>query len=133
MNKLLSDHGRIAAFGFIGAFIIFMLTPMLYNLAIGTTEPPKLTYPTGLETCIESTEYMNPYHMDMLNTWRDQVVREEVRIYTSGLDKKEYNMSLTNTCLNCHGDRAEFCDKCHEYAGVEPVCWDCHVTPEESR
>ena len=23
--------------------------------------------------------------------------------------------------------RAEFCDRCHSYAGVAPPCWECHV------
>ena len=22
-----------------------------------------------------------------------------------------------------------FCDKCHNYTGVKPYCWDCHVEP----
>ena len=30
-------------------------------------------------------------------------------------------MSLSNTCLDCHSNKAEFCDNCHTYASVKPV------------
>jgi len=32
--------------------------------------------------------------------------------------------------MNCHKDKAEFCDQCHSYMGVQPRCWDCHVYPK---
>ena len=36
-------------------------------------------------------------------------------------------MSLTNTCLaQCHGAKADFCERCHNYAAVTLACWDCH-------
>ena len=38
-------------------------------------------------------------------------------------------MSLTNTCLGCHSNKAQFCDQCHNYLEVTPYCWDCHVDP----
>ena len=41
-------------------------------------------------------------------------------------------MSLTRTCmLQCHTNKAEFCNKCHEYANVEPYCWECHISPDD--
>jgi hypothetical protein len=69
-------------------------------------------------------------HMDLLNEWRDDVVRKGKRIYTSPGGKK-YNMSLSNTCMECHSNKAEFCDECHQYAGVDPYCWNCHIEPKE--
>jgi hypothetical protein len=40
-------------------------------------------------------------------------------------------MSLTGTCLTgCHTNKAEFCDRCHNYAAVSVYCWDCHVDPK---
>ena len=30
-------------------------------------------------------------------------------------------MSLSNTCLDCHSNKAEFCDRCHNYASVTAV------------
>ena len=35
-------------------------------------------------------------------------------------------MSLTRGCLDCHSNKAEFCDRCHASAGVTPKCFDCH-------
>jgi hypothetical protein len=43
-------------------------------------------------------------------------------------------MSLSNTCLDCHSNKAEFCDRCHNYASVSPYCWDCHIdNPKENK
>ncbi|MGD8893899.1 MAG: menaquinol oxidoreductase, partial [Desulfobacterales bacterium] len=38
-----------------------------------------------------------------------------------------------NTCLDCHEEKAEFCDKCHNYASVSPYCWECHIDPKETK
>jgi len=32
--------------------------------------------------------------------------------------------------MKCHTDKAKFCDRCHNYVGVTPNCWDCHVEPK---
>jgi hypothetical protein len=75
---------------------------------------------------------MRADHMQLLDLWRHSVVREGKRIYVNP-DGKEYNMSLSNTCLDCHSNKAEFCDRCHNYASVRPYCWDCHIeNPKES-
>jgi hypothetical protein len=66
--------------------------------------------------------------MDLLMTWRDQVVRENVRTFVAP-DGKTYAMSLTKTCMKCHASKADFCDKCHDYVAVKPYCWDCHIDP----
>ncbi len=41
-------------------------------------------------------------------------------------DGKKHEMSLTGTCLSCHAEPDKFCNRCHAYAGVEALCWDCH-------
>jgi hypothetical protein len=47
-------------------------------------------------------------------------------------DGRQFNMSLSNTCLGCHeAGKKEFCDKCHGYLAVQPSCWDCHFDPTE--
>ena len=55
-----------------------------------------------------------------------EVVRNGETEYmsTSG---EPHTMSLTGTCLSCHSNRDTFCTACHDYANVEPTCWDCHV------
>ena len=85
--------------------------------------------------CVRSKEYMKTEHMQLLDVWRDTVVREAKRVYVSP-NGKSYNMSLSsgeNSCLGCHVDKAEFCDKCHTYASVAPYCWECHIDPKEKK
>jgi hypothetical protein len=73
---------------------------------------------------------MKAKHMELLDTWRQAVVREGESLYVAS-DRKQYRMSLSNTCLNCHSNKDQFCDRCHNYAGVKPACWTCHVVPQE--
>ena len=85
---------------------------------------------------VESREYMRAKHMDLLKEWQESAVREGKRIYVA-TDGKRYEMSLTRTCLECHRNTAEFCDRCHNYMMVEYVrprfeCWDCHTPKERS-
>lgn len=109
-------------------FVAIFTFPFWYG---GGTQgpPPKLELPKDVKKCVEATEYMTSSHMTMLNTWRDEVVREGKRIYVSQSGKK-YNMSLQNTCLKCHKTRERFCDRCHNYLDVKPRCWECHIAPE---
>ena len=82
-------------------------------------------------TCVRDKDYMTTQHMQLLDVWRDSVVRDGNRMYIN-TDGKNYNMSLSNTCLDCHSNKAEFCDRCHNYASVTPYCWDCHIdNPKE--
>lgn len=91
-------------------------------------ERPELVYPADETACVEKTEYMRNWHMDLLNEWRDEVVREGVRTYVAH-DQREWDMSLQNTCMTCHLNKDTFCDRCHNYVGVAPKCWECHVEP----
>jgi hypothetical protein len=80
--------------------------------------------------CLETTSYMKANHMELLDSWRNGVVREGNRVYVAS-DGGKYEMSLSHTCLNCHSNKDKFCDRCHNYEGVKPSCWNCHVVPEE--
>ena len=75
---------------------------------------------------------MKTKHMQLLDLWRDSVVRVGNRSYMA-FNGKVYNISLQNTCMSesCHAKKTEFCDRCHNYAGVVPYCWDCHLAPKE--
>ena len=79
------------------------------------------------EQCVEATDWMRANHMQLLDNWRHEVVRDQSRIYTSFTTGKEYEKSLTNTCLGCHGSSEQFCAQCHSYTSVEPYCWECHL------
>ncbi len=117
----------------IGLVIFFGLItlPIWYNVASGKADYiPEPEIITDAKHCVEPTPYMRDKHMELLNTWKESVVRDGARTYTA-MDGQEYKMSLTGTCLDCHSNKAEFCDRCHSYTGVKPYCWDCHVVPEK--
>ncbi len=126
---------------FIGLFTV----PLWYNLLIkaGKAAPaPKVVtdqaaVPQELQLvltekakaakeCVMPTEYMKAEHMQLLDQWRHSVVRNTQREFTNP-EGKTFTMSLSNTCLDCHSNKAEFCDRCHNYASVSPYCFDCHI------
>jgi len=115
-------------------FLGFVTFPIWCTATKGeATEPPDLVYPTNSKKCIEETAWMRANHMDLLNTWRNEVVRNGMRVYVAS-DGTEYEASLTNTCLaKCHTNKTTFCDSCHTYTEVTPYCWDCHVLPKGAK
>ncbi|HID97609.1 MAG TPA: hypothetical protein EYP57_05405, partial [Thermodesulfobacteriaceae bacterium] len=82
--------------------------------------------------CVENTAFMRSTHMQLLNDWRDQALREGNREYVNHKGEK-ITISLQNTCMKCHSNKEAFCDKCHTYAGVKPYCWDCHIAPKGNK
>jgi hypothetical protein len=114
-------------------FVVLALFPFLGNLG-NTTVPPEPVISSSAGTkCIESKEYMRANHMQILEDWRHAVVRDSDRSYvgTTSKDGRRHTKSLTNTCMDCHDNKAEFCDTCHDYTSVKPYCWECHVESKE--
>jgi hypothetical protein len=109
-------------------FLAIVTSPMWYHWAIGgESDPPELRVVSESQSCVAPTPYMRAFHMDLLNDWRDESVRDGNRLYIS-FDGKEYDKSLSGTCIkSCHSNMDEFCDRCHEYVAVKPPCWSCHV------
>ena len=123
--------------------------PFWYTLsAARTAGPPDLELPVGRPHCVEDVSYMKAHHMELLEQWREAVVREGKCRYASKTYGESYTMSLTKTCLDCHSSRERFCDRCHDYMNVQssrlfPLvasgdgksasvgCWDCHNVPKE--
>jgi hypothetical protein len=113
--------------------------------------------------CIAPKPYMTAWHMQLLDNWRHEVVRGGTRYFnanedlwwngqfdsqmlekwrrfvtssdvpTPGAAGKTYYKSLQVTCMECHSNKSKFCDECHNYLGVSPYCWDCHVQPKEDK
>ncbi|NQU65888.1 MAG: sulfate reduction electron transfer complex DsrMKJOP subunit DsrJ [SAR324 cluster bacterium] len=109
----------------------------------GSSEKPKLVIPqTG--RCIESAAYMRANHMQLLDEWRNSVVRDNNHVYVSKTYGTRHDISLSSTgsslvssgekqsCMSCHSNKKEFCDACHNYASVKPYCWTCHIEPKEN-
>ena len=118
-------------------FFVFLTFPFWYNMGKASPVPePKLTDKAKAEKeCIEPKEYMKAEHMQILDIWRDSVVRNASRVFVSKSGKR-FNISLSageDSCMGCHSNKAEFCDKCHDYASVRPYCWDCHIEPPKEK
>jgi hypothetical protein len=125
---MMGDRGRIVLG--LAIFVILVTFPFWGRLAAGDAAVgrPELDLPADATACVEDTPFMTVNHMDLLNLWRDAVVRDGVLEYTAA-SGESYQMSLTKTCLDCHDNRDDFCTRCHDYANVEPTCWECHTTP----
>ncbi len=97
----------------------------------GFQSPPN---PQG-QQCIEPKGFMRTEHMRLLMRWRDEVVREDRRLYIAR-DGRAWEKSLAKTCLGCHRPAdvmgksttaAVVCGECHAYVNVKLDCWNCHL------
>lgn len=121
------DSGKVIT-GLI-IFVLIMTFPIWYNHGVAA-DVPKAELPKDQKKCVLPLKEIRPYHMKMLNQWRDEVLRDEDRSVFL-LEGKKYQKSLQNTCMQCHVSKKKFCDICHTYAAVTPYCWDCHLEPIE--
>src|SRR5512143_4142814 len=105
---------RILVFAAIAAF------PVYYNIGRVNAKPePKVDTPAiqewekqyGKKECVESKEFMRTEHMQLINLWRDSVVRDMNRQYISTSNHKKFNMSLQNGCMQCHSNKKKFSDE----------------------
>ncbi|PKN59851.1 MAG: menaquinol oxidoreductase [Deltaproteobacteria bacterium HGW-Deltaproteobacteria-11] len=116
-------------------FVVGITFPFWYGKG-RSMPPPVLSLDTPVinaltvKRCVEDTAFMRASHMKFLNAWRDEAVREGVRLYKAK-DGRTFEKSLTGTCLQCHSNKEQFCDRCHNYVDVKPSCYNCHVIPGE--
>ncbi|MDP8238849.1 MAG: hypothetical protein P9X24_07150 [Candidatus Hatepunaea meridiana] len=144
-------------------FLIAMTSPIWYNATFGDTSGmPDIEIITkdipGKDKCVLPREEMRSSHMDILDDWRDIVIRDGKRVHTTP-DGRKFNRSLSyvrpepeandssvadtsltkthkkpeitrNSCMDCHSNKDKFCDRCHNYTSVDPYCWECHIIPE---
>jgi len=125
------DGGKIVTGLIIG--IILLAFPFWSNVGKASKAPERELTAKAKEAgvCIESKAFMTTQHMKLLDQWRQEVVRDGERLYTSSRGKV-VDKSLQNTCMDCHSNKSKFCDQCHNYMGVAPFCWDCHIAPKEN-
>lgn len=111
-------------------FVLFVTAPVWFNgLSAGSAPKPELP-PGGEKQCVAPASEMRAKHMQLLNEWRDDVLRTGEREAIT-VDGKEYRKGLQLACMQCHSNKEKFCDSCHEYASVNPYCWNCHLTPSQ--
>ncbi len=113
-------------------FVVLFTAPFWLNANTKTYVRPEIALPEKGAECIEPRAFMAAEHMQLLDTWRDMALREEKRVYVSS-SGKEWAISLQNTCMTCHSNKVDFCDKCHDSNSVDPYCWDCHVEPRGNK
>ena len=125
----MSDRWKIGAG--LALLLALVLTPVW--LGRGRRWTPKgLAKPTKGTACILPKAEMRARHMDLLDAWREAVVRTGTRQAWTAAGEP-VRMSLTGTCLGCHESKKEFCDRCHGELAVSPGCWSCHLAPKEDR
>ena len=122
------DGGKIVLG--LAVFVLLFTFPFWYNIGNAAYTKPKLELPKDAKECVEKTEWMRAEHMQLLNEWRDEAIREGHHTYKNMVTGKVYKKSLSKTCLKCHAQKDKFCDRCHESLSVHPYCWDCHVAPK---
>jgi hypothetical protein len=116
-------------------FLAVITLPFTYNIAAGkSTKPPELKLPENEKQCVAPVEYMKSSHMQLLLQWRENSVRNNIKTYDA-FNGRTYTVGLTGTCLTrCHTSKADFCDRCHTYLGVQgPYCMDCHIDPNKAQ
>ncbi len=86
-----------------------------------------------LNNCVEPTEYMRRYHMEVIRHQRDTTVY-------GGIRSTKHSLA---GCVDCHvgydaqhepvaiNAKRQFCKRCHNYAAVTLNCFDCHATLPE--
>lgn len=113
-------------------FVVLFTSPFWVSLLGKNYTSTGVVLPKDEKECIENVVFMRDQHMRLLNEWRDEALRNENRIYVASNGKK-WAISLQNTCLKCHSNYKEFCEKCHVANSVYPYCWTCHIIPEGSK
>lgn len=126
------DGGKIIIGLIIGVGLL--LSPFIYDAGKAAKPPaPELTEKAKeAKECVAETSYMKSSHMQLLDEWRHTVVRDGERYYKAK-NGKVYYKSLQTTCLDCHSNKSKFCDQCHDYVGIDPYCWTCHIEPKENK
>jgi hypothetical protein len=112
-------------------FLLLATFPTWYSLVPGRgAAMPEVKLPAGGKQCVMPATYMREFHMTLLNEWRDEAVRDGRRPVVK-VEGVEYRKSLSGSCVSCHSNKSEFCDRCHSRFGVAPSCWDCHTFSKE--
>jgi hypothetical protein len=124
----MTDRWKIGAG--LALFLLLIMTPVWQGRARHWA--PQGLRKAAKEPCVLPRAEMRERHMDLLNDWRQAVVRTGSRQARTATGQV-VRMSLTGTCLGCHESKKEFCDRCHGELGVAPDCWSCHLPPKEER
>lgn len=112
---------------------VIILLPIAFSVVWAVASPgdegaqPFLVMPEREEACIEDTAYMRFQHMDLLLDLRDEVVREgsHMQVVVDG----QVRQVTLDGCWDCHTDRTQFCNRCHDSVNLNLNCFKCHHDP----
>lgn len=107
-----------------GSSLLIITIPLLHSVvgfARNRESAPFLAPAKRGTTCILDSRIMGQTHMTYLKQLRDDVVRNNKR-----MQQFSKNSQFFRTCSGCHADKIQFCDRCHERAGVNLDCFGCH-------
>jgi hypothetical protein len=123
------DAWKIA--GGTALFVALALAPVWQRAGAQRAErpAPKIARPEA--RCVAPRELMRVSHMQVLDGWRDAVVRGGASRTATTAEGHQVARSLSGGCLECHPNQREFCDRCHDDLLVRPVCWSCHQEKRE--
>lgn len=123
LRKLLQRQGA----ALLGAVLLAGALPAFSGdaPAAGRVPLPNVSDRKG-DKCIRDEAYMRRHHMDMLKHQRDLTMHEGIRTKEDSLQN----------CIACHASRKtnsvtgddNFCQSCHNYAGVKLDCFECHAS-----
>jgi hypothetical protein len=116
------DWGKTV--GWLAIFLVVLAFPVWLGAARGK-KSEALPKATG-ESCIEPASEMRKNHPALLASWRERAVRQGDRVQDKS-DGRSVRIGLSGTCLGCHGQATEFCEKCHAQAAITLDCWQCHA------
>jgi len=109
--------------------------PVLHSAigaVLGSDDEVFLELPADHDECVRDTEYMRFHHMDLLLEIRDEVQRDGQRRQEVGFTDCTPLEGQTecSLCMDCHDNRAAFCNRCHEAVDLRPDCFVCHYYPD---
>lgn len=126
-----SSTGIYRVLGLLVGGLLFAFSAVVLSETLSVAPGSKAA---GLDSCVAPTAEMRRYHMQYLTHDRNETVR-------AGKRGVKYSLSA---CVDCHAAKddkggytpvnaeGQFCEACHNYAAVEPVCFQCHrKVPEE--
>ena len=121
-----------------GSFISLGLAGALLALAVqaaGNNFVVTGSRAANEKSCVEPTDFMRRYHMEVIKHQRDETVH-------GGIRSTKHSLA---GCIACHGakgptgeplpanDEKQFCGACHDFAAVRLNCFDCHATVPTAR
>ena len=95
------DRAKIAAG--LALFVAVALFPVWQRAAVGTPARPEPKIAKPQTQCVAQRGTMRVSHMQVLDGWRDGVVRTGIRTERTA-DGRAVTRSLGGTCLECHSN-----------------------------